>query len=86
MSEDNEQQGEFVRIPLDGTYGAGPIAELTIVTKVGDAGQQKEETFTVPYLAVDKNILQRMTDINFILGYKIVKGERLNPGLKELGL
>lgn len=85
MADNNEQGHEGTRIPLDGTYGAGPIAELTIVTNAGE-GRQKEETFTVPYMLVDKKMLQGMTDINFILGYRLVKTERILPGLKELGL
>jgi hypothetical protein len=84
MPDNEEQQEGMTRIPLDGTYGAGPTAELTIVTKVGD--QQREETFTVPYMLIDKKMLQGMCDINFILGYRVVKTERILPGLKELGL
>lgn len=83
---DNEQLPEgVVRIPLDGTFGAGPDAELTIVTK-GEDGQNVEKIYIVPYLAIDLIRIQKMSDINFILGYKVVKSEARTPGLKELGL
>jgi hypothetical protein len=84
-NDENELPEGLVRIPLDGSYGAGPIAEVTVITKEGD-GRQKEETFTIPYLILDRLVLQKLCDINFILGFKVVKGERLNPALKELGL
>lgn len=85
--EQNESRENMIRIPLDGSYGAGPVCEVTIVTKVSeDDDRRKEESFTVPYFLVDKAVLQKMTDINFILGYQIVKNEKINPALKELGL
>ena len=83
MSEPNEEG--LVRIPLDGTYGAGPESELTIITK-GEEGQQIQRTYTIPYLALDLKRIQQMCDINFILGYSIVKSEAKAMGLKELGL
>lgn len=83
MNEPNEDG--IVRIPLDGTYGAGPDAELTIVTK-GEEGQQIQKTYTIPYLAVDTKRLQQMNDINFILDYSLIKTEAKAMGLKELGL
>ena len=85
---DEQPEGSVIRIPLDGSYGAGPTAEVTIVTKIDENGEerQKQETFTVPYYVIDKNVLQKMMDINFILGYSIVKNEKINPQLKELGL
>jgi hypothetical protein len=83
MSEPNNEGR--VEIRLDGSYGGGPIAELTLITKT-DGGGQKEETFQVPFFMVDMKRLQAFNDVNLILGYKIVKGERTPPGLKELGL
>ena len=86
MENENEQLPEgMVRIPLDGTYGAGPDAELTIVTK-GEDGQNVEKTYVVPYLALDMPRVLQMCNINFILGFKVVKSEAKTPGLKELGL
>lgn len=83
--QDNERDG-MVRIPLNGTYGAGPDSELTIITKT-ENGQLREATYTVPYYCLDMRKIQQMNDINFIMGYKVVKGDgHVNSGLKELGL
>jgi hypothetical protein len=80
-----EQEGRQI-IPLNGTYGAGPETALTIMTKTED-GKIRETTYTVPYLCLDMRKIQTMCDINFIVGYSIVKGEgQVSPGLKELGL
>ena len=82
--EDNEQdQPQMLRIPIDGSYGAGPLAEVTINTKDGD--RDKEETFTIPYMLVDEKVLWALNKMNLILGYRIVKEAKFNP-LKELGL
>ena len=81
-----EQEGDgMVRIPLDGTYGAGPDAELVIVTKA-ENGQQREAAYSVPYLCLDMARIQRLCDMNFILGFRVVKSEAKSAGLKELGL
>jgi hypothetical protein len=83
--EDGRPEGHVIQIPLDGSYGGGPIAELTIITRT-EGGGQKEETFQVPYFMIDTKRLQFFNDANLILGYKLVKGEKTPPGLKELGL
>jgi hypothetical protein len=83
MEQDNESG--LVRIPLDGTFGAGPDAEITIVTKTED-GKQRESIYTVPYLCLNLERIQRLCDMNLILGYRIVKGDSRPTGLKELGL
>jgi len=80
----DEPMEQFV-IPLDGSYGAGSDAELTIVTKA-DEGRLKEVTYKIPYLALDMKRIQNMCDMNLITGYKIVKGDGRPSGLKELGL
>ena len=87
MDNDNEQLPEgVVRIKLDGTYGAGPESEITIVTKNPD-GQLREATYIIPYFCLDMRRIQAMNDINFIVGYKVVKGDGpVGTGLKELGL
>ena len=78
-------EGHILQIPLDGSYGGGPIAELTIITRT-EGGGQKEETFQVPYVMIDTKRLQTFNDINLILGYKLVKSTMTPHGLKELGL
>lgn len=82
---DNEEPG-MLRIPLDGTYGAGPEAELTIITKTED-GRMKETSYTIPYLCLDMTRIQRFSDVNLIAGFKIVKfNGKATAGLRELGL
>ncbi len=80
---DEEQQPRS--IPLDGSFGVGPDAELTIITKAED-GRQREVSYQVPYHLLDLARLQRFSDINLVLGYKIVKAESRAAGLKELGI
>ncbi len=76
-----------VTIPLNGTFGAGPSADLTVITAIPDTDQVREETFKVPYVLIDTVKLQRMCDMNFLLGYKVVKDpEKSVSALKGLGL
>ena len=82
---DNEQNPNYVKIPLDGTFGAGPDTELVIVTATED-GRHRETTYTVPYYCINMVALMKMCDINLILGYKVVKSEARASGLKDLGL
>ena len=70
-------------IPLDGSYGSGPVSELTIITKSGDG--EKREVFTFPYVLIDFAKLTVLNNLNLILGYSIVKSERPSA-LKDLGL
>ena len=86
MDENNEEQQHRILIPLDGSYGAGPLAEVTITTKVPDTDQRKRETYEIPYFLIDIPRLMRMNDANLILGFEVVKGEKTPSGLKELGL
>lgn len=86
MSEDNNQEGNRLVIPLDGSYGCGPTCELTIITRIPETGQLREETYEVPYWLVHTMRLQSMNDMNFIAGFKVVKGDKTPPALKDLGL
>jgi hypothetical protein len=79
MSEQEPQ-----RIPTDGSYGAGPNAELTIYTKNPDGGR-REETFTVPYYTIDFAKLVLLDSLHLILGYSVCKMEKPDR-LKDLGL
>jgi hypothetical protein len=81
----DKSEGRMVQIPLDGSYGGGPSAELTIITRT-EGGGRKEETFLVPYFMIDTKRLQAFNDANLILGFKLVKGDKTPAGLKELGL
>jgi hypothetical protein len=82
---ENENDGK-IDIKLDGSYGVGPTAELAIVTKDPITGEDRTETFVVPYLLIDAARLQRFNDFNLILGYSLIKREKPNSALKELGL
>lgn len=76
MSESNGENR--IEIRLDGSYGGGPIAELTIITRT-EGGGQREESFQVPFFMIDTKRLQAFNDANLILGYKLVKGEKTPP-------
>lgn len=86
MSENHEH----IQIPLDGSYGAGPLAEVTIITKITepnpDAGRLRRDTYEVPFFLIDENRLMKMSNMNLIVGYQIIKGDRTPSALKEMGL
>jgi hypothetical protein len=85
MSEDQLPEG-VVRIPLDGTYGGGVMAEVTIFTRVdAESNQLREETFTFPYAFIDQPRLVGYNAAHLIAGFKIIKTEKPNA-LRELGL
>lgn len=87
MNEMNgEPMGDVVRIPLDGTYGMGALAELSIYTRVSkDSNELKEETFTVPYTLIDQTKLLGFNAAHLIAGFKIIKLQKPSA-LRELGL
>ena len=82
---DNEQPDGKVLIRLDGSFGPGPMAELTITTKT--EGGEQTVAYTVPYVLIDKKAIQSMSDMNLIVGFGIKKqpDARL-AALRELGL
>lgn len=82
MDEDNGKMD----IKLDGSYGVGPTAELAVTTKDPVTGEDRTETFVVPYLLINTERLNRFSDFNLILGYSLIKREKPNSALKELGL
>jgi hypothetical protein len=81
MADQNEERE---RITLDGSYGAGPIAELTIITKT-DGERSKRETFQFPFMLIDWGKLAAINNLNLIQGYEIIKNEKPSA-LKDLGL
>jgi hypothetical protein len=85
MDNQNPEMNRII-IPLDGSYGAGPLADITVITKVPDSDKLKRETYQIPYFLLDIPRMMRMNDANLILGFEIVKGEKTPSGLKELGL
>lgn len=82
----DQNNPHLISIPLDGSYGAGPLAEVTIITKVPESTNNRRETYAIPYFLIDIPRLMRLNDNNFILGFEVVKGEKTPSGLKELGL
>lgn len=86
MAENEQPQPKFITIPLDGTYGAGPACEVTIITRESsESTRMMEATFTMPYALLAVGALVKMLDINLIAGYRIEKQPMPNP-LRELGL
>ena len=86
MASDNEQPSDTIRILLDGTYGGGVMAEVTIYTRVSaDSNQMKEETFQFPYAFIDQGKLVGFNAAHLIAGFRILKLEKPNA-LRELGL
>jgi hypothetical protein len=88
MSEQDDQHGEgikHIQIPLDGSYGAGPRAEVTVITKDENGGRRRE-TFEIPYFLIDLPCLLKLNAVNLILGFEIVKGDQTPSGLKDLGI
>jgi hypothetical protein len=84
MSE--EPEINFIRIPLDGTYGGGPMAEVTIYTRVSaESSDVREEMFQVPYAFIDQSKLIGYNAAHLIAGFKILKLEKPSA-LRELGL
>ena len=81
MAEEQERQ---ILIPLDGSYGTGPQAEITIYTNTSN-GQMKEEIFTFPYALVNRTALEQFNTAHLIAGYRIIKMAKPSP-LSELGL
>ena len=75
-----------VRINLDGTYGGGVMAEVTIYTRMSaQSNDVKEETFQFPYAFIDQGKLVGYNAAHLIAGFKIIKLEKPNA-LRELGL
>ena len=85
MDNNQQQPVPHIQIPLDGSYGAGPLAELTIITKAEDGGRRRE-TFQVPYFLIDIPGLMKLNAVNLILGFELVKGENTPSALKDLGI
>ena len=86
MRDDEQFHEGVVRIPLDGTYGGGVMAEVTIYTRVSvESSQVKEETFTFPYAFIDQARLVGYNAAHLIAGFRILKLEKPNA-LRELGL
>jgi hypothetical protein len=72
MNNEDNQQEEGTRIPLDGSYGMQTRVHLTIITK-DDIEGEKEETFEMPFLALDLQGVLGSFKLNLIRGFKIVR-------------
>ena len=82
MDENNQERQ--ITIPLDGSYGTGPQAEITIYTNTSD-GNMKEEVFVFPYALINRTALEQFNTAHLIAGYRILKVSKPSP-LSELGL
>lgn len=78
------EENDKPQIKLDGSYGTGVVAEVTIYTKQGE-DREKEETFLFPYNLINFENLTVFDKVNLIKGYKIIKQEKPSA-LKDLGL
>jgi hypothetical protein len=86
MDNEYEHDGvKHIQIPLDGSYGAGPRAQVTIITKSEDGGHRRE-TFEIPYFLIDLPCLLKLNSVNLILGFEVIKGDQTPSGLKALGI
>lgn len=88
MAEENEDRipEGVVRISLDGTYGGGAMAEVTIYTRESaESNRMKEETYMFPYAFIDQAKLVGFNAAHLIAGFRILKTEKPNA-LRELGL
>jgi hypothetical protein len=75
MDEQNGGMFEGAQvIKLDGSLGLGANALVTITMKDEQLGE-KEETYQIPYGILDQKRLKKFLDVNFILGFKIIKQE-----------
>lgn len=87
MQNENENENgepQIIKVPLDGSFGLGGMVELTIITKHGD--KLKEETYQIPYIALDMRKLEACNSMNLINGYRIAKITENTSSLRELGL
>ena len=85
MSEEQVPDG-VVRINLDGTYGGGVMAKVTIYTRVSaESNDLREEEYDFPYAFIDQARLVGYNAAHLIAGYRIIKTEKPNA-LRELGL
>jgi hypothetical protein len=78
-----EEHKHHVTIQLDGKYGTGSMAEVTIYTNHPNG--VKEETYLFPYALIDRKNLDTFNAAHLIAGYRIMKKEKPSP-LAELGL
>lgn len=85
MSEQDGMEGEIVRIPLDGSYGCGAQAVVTIYTRIPKSDDVHEETFQFPYALIDQGKLMAYNSAHLIAGFRILKLEKPSA-LRELGL
>jgi hypothetical protein len=77
---DEQQQNTII---LDGTFGSGAMAEVTIYTNHPNG--IKEETYIFPYAMIDRKNLDAFNAAHLIAGYRIMKKAKPSP-LSELGL
>ena len=81
MAAERDEEGRLV-IRLDGTFGTGLPARLTIIT-LDKVHGTKEVTYEFPYMLIRFDILQKLVDSTLILGYRV---EKIIPAVASEGL
>jgi hypothetical protein len=71
MAAERDSEGRLI-IRLDGTFGTGSPARLTIIT-LDKVNGTKETTYEFPYMLIKFDVLQQLTDASLILGFRIEK-------------
>jgi len=71
MAAERDSEGRLI-IRLDGTFGTGFPARLTIIT-LDKVNGTKETTYEFPYMLIKLDVLQQLTDASLILGFRIEK-------------
>ena len=85
-NENEQPQPKFIQIPLDGTYGPGPLCEVVILTRESaESTKIVEQTYMFPYALLAIGTLIKMCDINLIAGFRLEKQPLQSP-FRELGL
>ena len=71
MAAERDSEGRLI-IRLDGTFGTGFPARLTIIT-LDKVNGTKETTYEFPYMLIKFDVLQQLTDASLILGFRTEK-------------
>jgi hypothetical protein len=71
MAAERDSEGRLI-IRLDGTFGTGFPARLTIIT-LDKVNGTKETTYEFPYMLIKFDVLQQLTDASQNLGFRIEK-------------
>jgi hypothetical protein len=74
-----------MEIPLDGTFGAGPLTEVKMFVRMKDSDKLREESFLIPYMFLNVSVIATMHKMNLFAGFTLIN-EGKPALLSELGL